>query len=269
MSARRCALGAAVLLVAAAAAASAAPGHASSAAGSLTIDSTLDGKKVLPVRLRWLASPNVAGSKVVWVDFLIDGKLRWTEHGAPYVYGGDDNGKNQGYLITTWLSPGRHAFTVRVLTKDGRTAIDTVRARVLPVPVPPQALAGAWTRTVTAADLKKSGPGPPPAGKWTLIFDHVGAWHLDPRGSGVVNEYDAEPGVIHVYAPIEMAPFANGTGGVSKDGHLHIGGTGCTFAGPFGTYHWTITGNHLTLTAIHEGCPNRLAIWEGVWTRAG
>ena len=65
------------------------------------------------------------------------------------------------------------------------------------------------------------------------------------------------------HAPLEMAP-----NGVSRDGHHGIGGTDCTAAGPFGTYHWSISGSRLTLTAMHEGCPNRLAIWEGVWTRA-
>lgn len=256
------------LLACAVAAATAAASHSNRAGDSLKVTSTLDGKKVLPARLRWLATPSVPGSKVARIDFLVDGKVRWTEHHAPYVYGSDDNGKNEGYLITTWLTPAEHTFTARVMTTDGKTAVDTVHARVLPSPAPPAALAGDWTRTVTKKDLEKSGPGPPPAGKWTLVFDRVGAWHLDPLGGGVVNEYDAEPGVIHVYAPIQMAPLDNGKGGVSKDGH-NVGGTDCTFAGPFGTYHWTTTGSQLTLTAVHDGCPNRLAIWEGVWTRTG
>jgi hypothetical protein len=258
------------LLASAIAAFSAAAPDALAAAPSLTVTSTLDGKKVLPVRLRWLATPSVPGSQVASVDFLIDGKVRWTEHSAPYVYGGDDAGRNEGYLITTWLSAGVHTFSAKVATTDGTTAVDTVRARVLPAQAPPSALAGAWTRTVTAADLAKSGPGPPPAGRWTLVFDGVGAWHLDPLGSGVVNEYDAEPGVIHVYAPIQMAPLDDtGKGGISKYGHHGIGGTDCTAAGPFGTYRWAVTGGQLTLTAVHDGCPNRLAIWEGVWTRSG
>jgi hypothetical protein len=45
------------------------------------------------------------------------------------------------------------------------------------------------------------------------------------------------------------------------------GGTDCTNAGPFGTYKWAVTGSTLTLTAMHEGCPDRGALWEGTWTR--
>ena len=83
-------------------------------------------------------------------------------------------------------------------------------------------------------------------------------------GSGVVNEYEARAGVIHVYAPIWMAP-----NGITKFGHTGLGGNDCTAAGPFGTYGWSVSGDELTLKAMREGCPNRRAIWEGVWARAG
>ena len=87
-------------------------------------------------------------------------------------------------------------------------------------------------------------------------------------GGGLLDNYDAEPGSLHVYAPIQMTPPI-GPGGISKFGH-HIftsGGTDCTDAGPFGTYRWTVTGSTLTLTVIHEGCRGRGALWEGTWTR--
>ena len=37
--------------------------------------------------------------------------------------------------------------------------------------------------------------------------------------------------------------------------------------GRLGSYTWSVSGNKLTLKARHEGCPNRRAIWEGVWTK--
>ena len=237
---------------------------------SVSVTSTLDGKKVLPIRIRWIAHPRIPASQVAEVDFLIDGKVRWIEHTPPYVYGGDDNGHDEGFLFTSWLTPGEHHFTARVTAANGTRTPDTVTARVLPPPAPPAALAGAWTRTVTAQDAGKAQPqygGTPPVGSWKLIFDRVGAWELDPTGSGLANEYDAESGVLHVYAPIQMAPFDNGQGGVSRFGHHKIGGTDCTAAGPFGTYRWTVTGTTLTLAPLHEGCPDREAVWEGVWTR--
>jgi hypothetical protein len=241
------------------------------AADAPTVTSTLDGKKVLPIRMRWIAHPGIPVSQVSEVDFLIDSKLRWTESNAPYVYGGDHNGSNESFLFTTWLTPGEHRFTVSVIGTNGKKSADTVTARVLPAPAPPAALAGTWTRILTAQDARKATVGgAPPLGRWKLIFDRVGAWELDPTGGGLVNQYDAEPGIIHVYAPIQMTPPTSSVnGGITKDGH-HVntsGATDCTLDGPFGSYKWTVTGTKLTLTAIHEGCSDRGALWEGTWTR--
>jgi hypothetical protein len=241
---------------------------------SLTVKSSLDGKTVLPLRLYWTATTNAPASSISRVSFLIDGKLRWAETKAPYVYGGDDNGRNEGFLFTSFLSPGEHHFTVSVTGTSGAKAVDTVTARVLPAPQPPAGLAGTWTRVVTAKDAQDAPPqygGSPPTGSWKLIFDRVGAWELDPKGGGLVNGYDAGLDIIHVFAPISMAPFnCDGgacQGGVSRSGHHGLGGTDCTAAGPFGTYRWSVSGATLTLTAIHEGCPDRGDVWEGTWTR--
>ena len=68
---------------------------------SFKVTSSLDGKQVLPHRQRWLAYPSLASSKVKSVDFAVDGRVRWTEHSPPYVYGGDDAGRNQNYLVTS------------------------------------------------------------------------------------------------------------------------------------------------------------------------
>jgi hypothetical protein len=244
---------------------------------TVAVTSTLDGAKVLPIRSRWIVHPGILEAQVAEVDFLIDGKLRWREQSAPYVYGGSYHGGNDGFLITTWLTPGAHRFTAAVTDLKGTKTADTVTARVLPSPQPPPALAGTWTRVVTAQDAQKAAPqygGSPPVGSWKLVFDRVGAWELTPTkvGVGILDEYDAEPGILHVYAPIQMTPPTNtpGQAGISRFGHHIItsGGTDCTNAGPFGTYRWAVTGTTLTLTAIHEGCPDRGAVWEGTWTRA-
>ena len=113
------------------------PGHssASQTTSSTTssdtlhkVTSTLDGKHSIPLRTHWIAKPEPAGAIVTQVDFLIDGKLAWTEMNSPYVFGSDDDGANLGYLITTWLTPGRHTFTVRAIGESGRAVSDTVNA---------------------------------------------------------------------------------------------------------------------------------------------
>jgi hypothetical protein len=236
------------------------------------VTSSLDGKKVLPQRSRWVVHPGVASSAVREVDYLIDGKLRWVEHNAPYYFGGDDNGADPGYLVTTWLAAGLHHFTARVVGKGG-VSNDVVTARVIPAPKPPKALAGSWTRTVTKQDQKKASPAfgadnVPPAGVWKLVFDGVAAWALDPVKTGLATQYAIAGDVLHAYAPIAMAPCSDsGPCGVSRFGHHHLGGVDCTAAGPFGTYRWSVSGSRLTLTAIHEPCGQRRVIWEGTWTR--
>src|SRR5262249_48587609 len=143
-----------------------------------TVTSTLDGKTVLPLRIRWRAQPqHVALAQIKEVDYLIDGRHAWTEHHTPYYYGSNE-GNYGNWLVTSFLDPGLHTFTVRAVTRGGRTATDTVKARVLPAPAPPAKLAGAWTRIVTAADLKKGPPGPP-AGRWTITVSSLG-WPTGP-----------------------------------------------------------------------------------------
>src|SRR6266496_591736 len=122
---------------------------AASAAGAggrkqeFKVGSTLAGKTVLPHRIHWLGFPRIAESKVKEVDFLIDGKVRWVEHHAPYTYGYDEN-----YLVTSWLTPSLHNFTTRAIATDGRRGTTSTTARVLPAKPPPAKLAGSWKRSV-------------------------------------------------------------------------------------------------------------------------
>jgi hypothetical protein len=203
------------------------------------------------------------------VDFLIDGKVIWIENNPPYVFGGDDNGTNLGYLITTWLTPGSHVFTIHAVSFNGHQVSDSFTAKVTAAPEPPAALKGTWERMVTAADFNLPGivgGGPAPVGRWEMVFDRVAAWELDPGGSGLGNQYSVQGNLIHVYAPIQETPDNGPSGGFSRYGHNHIGGLDCYWSGPFGTYKWSVSGSTLKLTPVHEGCPNRQGVWAGVWT---
>ena len=99
---------------------------ATASATPLRVTSSLDGKTVLPHRISWMAFPTVPRAQIKEVDYLIDGKLCWVGHASPSTY--SDTG---GYLVTSWLTPGLHSFTVRVITLSGQTASDTDRKSVV------------------------------------------------------------------------------------------------------------------------------------------
>jgi hypothetical protein len=244
----------------------------------LAITSSIGRGKVLPQQSRWLARPNVAPANVAEVDFLIDGRLRWVEHGSPYVYGGDDGPGRFGYLFTSWLTPGMHRFATRVKTTSGETATDAASARVVAAPAPPPSLAGTWTRTLTDEDVAKSDPRygadfVPPTGVWRLVIDRVGIWELDPVKTGIVQGYSVTGSVLRSYAPIMMVPkrASGDPGSIRRFGHRIDagGGVDCDASGPVGTYRWSVADRQLTLTAVHEPCGQRRAVYEGTWARIG
>jgi len=186
------------------------------------------------------------------VDFLIDGKLGWVEHNAPYVYGDDGN-----WLVTSFLKPGEHTFTVRAIGVEGQVATDPVTASVSPAPAPPLSLAGTWKRMVTAADVKKATSNqPPPTGRWELGIDAEG-WQL---GGGIVFDV-AYPsgGKLQMRPTIEHPPVGNSdTGGF------------CTDTDPLWSWSYVVSANQLTLHPIgRDPCGDRVAILEGTWTRVG
>ena len=156
------------------------------------------------------------------VEFLIDGKLRWSEMNPPYAYGDDSN-----WLVTSWLAPGLHRFTVRVSAKDGRTAERTTNARVVSPPRPPAELTGKWTR----------GSYLP----WVITIDKAGWKIRDPYGGG------------HF---IDVAYLSGGRlqarGGIWTKPQSAVEGNGwCPDTNTPVNYRWTVTGKTLTLT--HSG----------------
>lgn len=247
--------------------------HASSAPPRVT--SSIDGASVLPIKSRWRAYVNVPPSEVERVEFLIDGKVRCIEAvDTPYNYGSDDQQGHYGWLVTTWLAPGKHRFAVRARLAHGKTVSHEVVARVRPTPAPPAGLAGKWRRTVTAEDVTRVDPkntSQLPTGTWNLVFDRVGVWELDPRGSGVVEHATYSGRTISIEAGLWMTHYFGdrGTPPINRYGHRGIG-PGWREDGPRARYRWTVTGDRLTLTTITETTgPDlvRRAVWEGVWTR--
>jgi hypothetical protein len=221
----------------------------------LTVTSTLDGLTALPHRIHWQAFPSGSPSDVSEVDYLIDGKLRWVEHSAPYFYGSDGN-----YLVTSFLTPVTHTFTVRSIWTGGRTATNTVRAQVSPAPAPPAVLVGTWRRF-----QDQMGPGSPPPGNWRLVINSVG-WAIDDTSGGgsLLDVAYVSPGLLEIRQGMFTAPDSQ------LDGNAWCNNE----PGPTVRLHYAVQGNTLTFTPIGtRGCGGGDYVtgsgWRGKWTRSG
>jgi hypothetical protein len=261
---------AATLALTCTAALASAAAHAGPAAEPLRVTSSLDGKTVLPHRVRWVAVPHLNARAVKKVEFLIDGKVRWVPDELPLAYGG-----GRGYLVTSFLTPGLHRFTVRVKALDGRSASDTVRARVIPAPEPPTQLAGTWQHDVphsVPADRGVSGDAAVPGGTWTLIFERRWAEAIAPGTFDPVISQTTGFGYILDSDYVPKATSFHIAGAVSI-GVLHDedrrGGWWCNAGGPEADYTWSVNGDTLTLAPVGgtDACNQRGAILTGTWTR--
>jgi hypothetical protein len=223
------------------------------------VHSTLDGKQVLPIRIHWTAHSSIPAAQVKAVDFFIDGRLAWVEHKPPYVFASDGN-----WLVTTFLTPGRHVFRTMLVTTNGQRTSDTVTARVLPAPTPPAELAGTWSRTATKEDLSKcttaAQGGCPPTGLWKITIGPRGWAPLDPQGNrGLFDVEFLGNGRVQLRPTIEYPPYPNSNNG-----------GWCSDTDPLSAWTATVdlTAKTLTLRPEHtDPCGDRAAILAGTWKR--
>jgi cell wall-associated NlpC family hydrolase len=87
------------------------------ASETLTNDETVSGS------VDWEAT--TSGPTPNRVEFWIDGTLGWTEHSAPYVFGGDG-----GTWDTTTVADGTYILTVKAYSDDGQEADATISVTV-------------------------------------------------------------------------------------------------------------------------------------------
>ena len=231
-------------------------GQATASAAKLTVTSTLDGHTVLPHRIHWQAFPSGPSFDVSEVDYLIDGKQVWVEHNTPYFYGSDGN-----YLVTSFLTPGKHMFAVRAINVSGHVAIDTVTATVPQAPSPPAALAGTWKARQPA--------GGAPAGYASLVISPVG-WYegqfpvMHSNGNLEDVAY-LSPGLVEIRTG--MATGHDMVAGAPSDNDLN--GWCNNDPGSPARYKWSVTGTHLRLTfAGGHPCPGFTKFLTAAWTRA-
>ena len=209
----------------------------SSTRQGLTVTSSLDGKTVLPLRSHWIANPNDTQS-IDHVDFFIDGFHAWTQHQAPWYYGGQGN-----WLVTTFLKPGVHKFVIRAYDTADQTAVDTVQARAVAPPAPPAKLAGSW-RSATRRPFGLAG---------TLLIAKNG-WTLGPNNV-VDAQYLTNGSIVLGPQIIDRAEQVSAPCGSSPP------------------HAWKATiaagGKSMTLAPVgKDPCAIRAAIFKGTWTRS-
>jgi hypothetical protein len=213
------------------------------------LTSSLDGKTTLPHAIRWVAHPPKPYSRIAKVQFIIDGKLRWIEKNAPYVYGGDGD-----ELVTTWLAAGKHTFTVRAFRRGAATLTRTTSASVSEAPPQPTDLAfSAWSRKLTEQGRHGS-----PAGTWKIETTAAG-WKInDPAGG--TNFIDA------VYKPGNVVVLGDGIW--TRPHNIHEGNGWCEDTNTPVEYAWTVSGDTLTLKLNgKDRCGDQSEVVAGTWTR--
>ena len=236
---RRCAVAVAVALAGAVAVAAIGSAVAASRTSTFTVSSTLSDKPALPHRIHWLAKTSLPPSKIREVDFLIDGRRAWVEHQAPYSYGYDGN-----YLVTSWMKPGRHTFTVVALAIDGRRASTSSRAHTSAPKPPPAALSGSWHQT---------------SGTWTLTVDAVG-WRLLDTGHG--------QGALVDVAYLSSRLLEARGGIVTRNQDPFENNPWCHEPFEPVRYRWQVAAQRLSLTlAGPRRCDGQSRVWAGDWTR--
>lgn len=240
---------------------------AEQSAKPFTIRSSFDGKTVLPQRIRWIAYPST-GVLFPGVEFLIDGKVVVSNRLPPYAFGDDGRDEatgsvNTGYLVTSWLSPGRHKFTVRArgLGPNRKTvATKTVVARVRSAPARPAQLLGTWRRDLATAVppdrnmLYRKVTAPP--GIYTIAVGRrfIRISGPDPR-KHIKLDYLAGARTITIRGPVW-------TGDPNEGGW-------CEPWGPETIYSWSVSNGTLTLAPAGEpdACKQRGMIVTGDWAR--
>ena len=222
----------------------------------LSVSSSITDGAHLVAPLPWSAS--VTGEDVTAVDFLIDGKVLWTEQNTPYFFNDDNN------LLPPWLlGPGAHTLTVRASSPSGATASQTSHVTVSAAPKVPRVLLATFQRKLTQADLNSTSSIP---GYDPNSHPPLGTWTIRPESNYLIALGDPT-----------KPPGENETFAASASGDLTLAGPanwltphdlqgGLCEPAPADHYHWAVKGRALVITG-GTNCPNRKALFDGTWVR--
>jgi hypothetical protein len=230
------------------------------------VTSTIKDGAVLSAALPWQASVEAgAADSVSRVEFVVDGKVRWTERSEPYVF--DDDGQ----LLTPWLlGNGAHVLSVRAVAGSGADGVATARVTVRASTAANAQLAGTYHRQVTSADGQRVAAyrtpdkgafgDVPPLGDWTIKVLVGGRIEgHDPIEPTVPFEepFTVSGNRLRLYGPaVWMQPDPS-------EPDLF-----CEPEQP-SDYVWRLSGTTLTISAVQKACADRDMVMVGSWTRTG
>lgn len=192
------------------------------------------------------------------VEFIIDGGVRWVEHTPPYFFNEDHN-----HLYPWVLGAGQHRLGVRLTTAAGNSASTSAEVTVT-ARQQPAALAGTYTRSVTATDVARTqsfrtepASQALPAGPWRLHLERDGVLRYDdPQGGGGSEAFTAlANGTLSMQGPVNW---------------LEPASRRSSFCGvePAGAYRWRTSEHTLVLTVRNDRCADRNSMFTGTWKRA-
>lgn len=251
-----CLFGAAVLLLCAGCGSGA---RATKTTRTLRVVSSISDGAALSSAVSWTGTPaGVPVQAVDRIEFVIDGRVRWTEHRTPYVFNG-----NGDELFPWVLGAGAHRLAMRVVTRTGANASTAAAVTVAaPQPIPPEVL-GTFTRRVTRADVQRtqafrreSVDQVLPAGIWRIRIAPDGVISFgDPRGGGGDEAFTATPGgTLALQGPANWILPPSRQGGFCE-------------VEPLGAYAWSAVPRTLVLKPHRDRCADRNSMFTGTWKR--
>jgi hypothetical protein len=248
------------------------PTQSEGAPEHVEIQSSLDGFSILPRRIAWTATTSLPLGEVREVRFRLDGEGLWSDPTPPFAYG------EEGAQLGTWMGPGRHRFTVRVIATDGSRANETVIVRVRKTKTNDK-LWNVWGRLSKAEQETPTPPGKTPKLMALAYFaDRIVSVGRSPD-QAFAYEYWVKGHTLHL-----GTAFFSGAPGKSRPvAGWGAAGTQCPPGKWSARYAWSrrqgrVTGRfngedayaeNLVLTAEKESCAKRRRILEGVWEGFG
>jgi hypothetical protein len=238
----------------------------STSASPVAVTSSITSGQRLSAAVDWRATPTTGSLDPVQdVQFLIDGKVVWTERNPPYAF--DD-----GQLLPPWLlGNGPHELAVHVTTVSGHQATATAQVTVAADTSHDAAIAGTYQRQVTTADAARTasyrtadkgafGEASPP-GLWVLRVLPTGLVIGD-EAKDKMQEPFLEPFTV---SGSRLTLYGPAIWKQANPGHPNL------FCDPErpATYRWNRTGSKLVITAVDKVCADRDTVIVGTWTRTG